>query len=239
MTTLSDRRTDRAAGAAHPDRRRTITIVVVTSALIAIVAIVVVAFTPLFGVRTVTVRGVRTLTVAQVRTAAHIGDGTPLVRLDTSAVAHRVERLPEVASVKVDTSFPSTVVITVHERVAIGYVSRASGVVLVDRTGDQYRVVAHPPSGLPKFVVPAGSDARTTGGAVATVAAALPSALRKQVESINALNPSSISLALTHGRIVRWGSAARSAQKAQLLPALLARHPSEIDLTDPDQPFTR
>jgi cell division protein FtsQ len=92
---------------------------------------------------------------------------------------------------------------------------------------------------LPRFVVPAGSDARTTGGAVATVAAALPSALRKQVESINALNPSAISLALTHGRIVRWGSAAQSTQKARLLPALLARHSNEIDLTDPDQPFTR
>ncbi len=239
MTTLADRGTDRGDATPRSERGHRASTIVVISALVAIVVVVVVAFTPLFGVRTVTVRGVHMLSAAQVRAAAHIGNGTPLIRLDTSAAAHRIERLPEVASAQVSTSFPSTVVITVRERVAIGYIRHGSHAVLVDRTGDQYHSVTHPPAGLPRFVVPAGSDARTTGGAVATVAAALPAALRKQVESINALNPSAISLALTHGRIVQWGTAARSAEKSRVLPVLLARHADDIDLTDPDQPFTR
>jgi cell division protein FtsQ len=71
------------------------------------------------------------------------------------------------------------------------------------------------------------------------VAAALPASLRRQVTSIEALDPASITLVLTHGRVVRWGSAARTADKARLLPALLAHHTAQVDVTDPDQPFTR
>jgi cell division protein FtsQ len=236
MTTLGQRLTPPAA---RPERRRTVLLVVALTVSVAIVLTWAVAFSPLFGVRTVSVRGVHTLTPDQVRAAARVGHGTPLVRLDTGAVARRVERLPDVAVAQVDTSFPSTVVITVTERVPVGYVRRPQGVVLVDRTGAQYHKLAHAPAGLPRFVLPGGSTARATGRAVASVAAALPAAIRRVVASINALNPHAISLALTHGRVVQWGSAARTADKARLLPALLARHPQQIDLTDPDQPFTR
>jgi cell division septal protein FtsQ len=59
------------------------------------------------------------------------------------------------------------------------------------------------------------------------------------VRSIEALDPSSITLVLSHGRVVRWGGAARTADKARLLPVLLKHHVATVDLTDPDQPFTR
>jgi cell division protein FtsQ len=223
----------------RPGRGRTLALVLAGTVAVAVFATWLVAFSSVFGVRTITVRGVHVLTAAQVRAAAGIARGTPLVRVDTAAVTQRVERLPEVASAQVSTSFPSTVLITVDERVAVGYLRGAHGAVLVDRTGDQYRTVAHPPAGLPQFVVPAGASARTTGGAVATVAAVLPTAVRKQVRSINALDPGAITLLLSHGRVVQWGSAARSADKARLLPALLDRGASQIDLSNPDQPFTR
>jgi cell division protein FtsQ len=113
----------------------------------------------------------------------------------------------------------------------------------VDSSGLQYRSVPTAPAGLPLLVVPAGSSARMTGGAVATVAAALPPAILQQVTSIQALDPKAITLVLSHGRIVRWGSADRTADKARVLPTLLATLSSsgatQIDLTDPDQPFTR
>jgi cell division protein FtsQ len=110
---------------------------------------------------------------------------------------------------------------------------------LFDRTGDQYRTVDRAPGDLPRFVVPVGTDAHTTGGAVATVAAALPGSLRADVRSIQALDRNAITLVLTGGRIVRWGSSARTADKARLLPTLLRHGAQQVDLTDPDQPFTR
>lgn len=226
------------SGPWRPSRRAVIIAVAVT-VVVAVLATWLIAFSSVFGVRTVEVRGVHALTAAQVRSAAAITKGTPLVRLDTAAVTRRVEQLADVESAEVSTSFPSTVVITVVERVPVGYVQLGGRTMLVDRTGDQYHQVAGVPAGLPKFVVPVGSSARTTGGAVAVVAAALSPSLRKQVLSVQALDPGAITLVLTQGRLVQWGSADRSADKARILPVLLGQGASHIDVSNPDQPFTR
>jgi cell division protein FtsQ len=229
------------AGPQRPrwSRRRVVVIGVAAGVVFAVLATWLVAFSSVFGVRTVEVRGISVLTADEVRAAADITDGTPLVRLDTTAVTRRVEQLPEVASAQVSTSFPSTVVITVEERVAVGYVRRGGHVRLVDRTGAVFRTVNAVPSGLPHFVVPSGVQQRDTAAAVAAVAAALPPALLGEVRSIGALNPTAITLVLTRHRQVRWGSADRTAEKAELLPALLHRWVVYVDLTDPDQPYTR
>ncbi len=212
----------------------------IAAVLVAAIGVWLVAFSSVFGVRTVDVRGVHELTAAQVRSVAHVAGGTPLVRLDTDAIRTRVEALPDVASVQVTTSFPSTVTITVTERTAVGVVaSSAGGFMLVDRTGDQFRHVRGRPKHLPLFVVPNGTDARTTGGAVATVASALPARVRARISSIQALDPNAITLLMKNGRVVRWGSATRSDDKARILPALLQQQGSQIDVTDPDQPFLR
>jgi cell division protein FtsQ len=220
-------------------RRRVVVIAVAAGVVVAVLLTWLVAFSSVFGVRTVEVHGTHLLTAAQVRAAADISDGTPLVRVDTAAITRRVEKLPEVESAQVSTSFPSTVVITVEERVPVGYLRRGGHVLLVDRTGEEYRTVDVAPAGLPEFVVPTGTQERATAAAVATVAAALPATLRKRVRSVQALDPDSITLVLTRDRLVRWGSADRSADKARLLPALLRHHTHEVNLTDPDQPYTR
>jgi cell division protein FtsQ len=221
------------------DRRRAVVIILLATVLIAVAGVWIVGFSSVFGVRTVQVQGTHVLTAAQVRTAAGIDHGTPLIRLDTAAATRRIEKLAVVDSAQVRTSFPSTVVITVVERAPVGYIRRGNGDVLVDRTGDQYRTVSSAPPHLPRFVVSSGTDARATGGAVATVAAALPATLRAKVTSIEALDPSAITLVLTKGRVVNWGSAARSADKARVLPVLLDRGAQHIDVTNPDLPFTR
>ncbi len=199
----------------------------------------VVAFSPLLGVRSVEVQGVQTVPVAQVRQAADVADGTPLVRVDTEAIAARVERIKAVASARVTTSFPSTVVISVTERVAVGVVPFGSRYRLVDRTGAQFRTLSKAPARLPRFVVPSGQQARRTGAAVATVAAALPPELRARVASVQALDPSAITLLLTDKRVVRWGNAADSADKARILTLLLREPGDQFDVTDPSRPFSR
>lgn len=243
MTTTTPLRPEEdAEQSARPRRRRTVAIVLAAVAAVAAFVVWLVAFSSAFGVRSIEVDGVHSLSAAQVRSAAGVASGTPLVRVDTAAVARRIKKLSDVAGVEVHTSFPSTLVIAVTERQPVGYVRTSGLIMLVDRTGDQYHQVATAPNNLPRFVVPAGTDARTTGGAVATVAAALPASLRHEVRSIQALDPQAITLVLTHGRVVHWGSAARSADKARVLPVLLDHGGGAVDVvdvSDPDQPFTR
>ena len=139
-------------------------IVAAVALLVAVIAVWIVAFSSILGVKTIDVRGTSTLTADQVRAAAGIAHGAPLVRLDSSAIEHRVERLPLVASAIVRTGYPNTVVITVVERVAVGYVESGAGFVLVDRTGDQFRSVASRPRAVPLFALPDGAGARSIGG---------------------------------------------------------------------------
>jgi cell division protein FtsQ len=234
----SARRTDGTAGGFGQHRRLALGAAAVL--VLAVFATWLVAFSPVFGVRSVTVRGTHALTAAQVEAAAGIRHGTPLVRLNGAAIAHRVEAaLPEVADARVSTSFPSSVVVTVTERVPLGYVEHGQRFALVDRTGRQYRIVRSAPERLPLFVLADGAGARATGAAVATVAAALPARLRAEIAPIQALSPRSITLLLNDHRVITWGSAARSAEKARVLAALLPRTGRAINVTDPDQPYTR
>jgi cell division protein FtsQ len=229
-----------AADAARPSNaRRRLLIGAGALVALAVLGVWLFAFSPVFGVRSVTVRGTHLLTARQVEDAAHIAHGTPLLRLNEAAITRRVEQLPEVGSAQVSTSYPSTVTITITERVPVGYVKQGNGYALVDRTGAQYRTTATKPAKLPLFVVPSGADARTSGSALATVAAALPERIRAKTASIQALNPQAITLVLKDQRVVQWGSADRSAEKARVLAALLPRADQQIDVTDPDQPFTR
>lgn len=229
-----------APAPAAPARRRVRPVFWVAGAVVLCIVVVwVVAFSPVLGVRTVTVRGTHLLTTAQVRAAAALRSGTPLLRLDNSAAARRVERLPEVASASVRVSYPNTVVITVVERVAVGFVASGNRYVLVDRTGDQFRTVAAKPRGLPLFDVPAATVPTATGRAVADVAAALPESVRRRLASIQALDPDSITLQLTDARVIRWGSDERNADKARILAALLTQPGSQYDITDPDQVVVR
>ncbi|SHG61775.1 cell division protein FtsQ [Jatrophihabitans endophyticus] len=224
-----------------PRRRRRVALIVALLVVFAAFATWLVAFSPVFGVRTVTVHGVRALTTADVERAADVDYGQPVVRVDTAAIAARVETLPQVESARVSTSFPSTVVVTVTERVAVGYVTIAGRRILVDRGGEQYLGVDKAP-GLPQLVVPSGSARHTTGSAVATVAASLPADLRARTKSIEALDPDAITLVLRDGVLVRWGSEERSATKARVADVLRQRkhpRPSVVDVTDPDRPYTR
>ncbi|WP_375485202.1 cell division protein FtsQ/DivIB [uncultured Jatrophihabitans sp.] len=209
--------------------------------VLALVVTWVVAFSALFGVRTVQVRGAHTLTATQVQQAARIAHGTPLVRLDTAAATRRVEALPDVSSAQVSTSFPSTVIVTVVERVPVGYLSTGGHDVLVDRTGNAYHALAAAPARLPKLVVPTGSAAASARAAVARVAAALPVRLRPDVRSIDALDPVAITLVLTKGRMAQWGSASSSEQKGRILPVLLAhaKHDTQFNVVDPQRPYSR
>jgi cell division protein FtsQ len=189
-------------------------------------------FSTVLGAKRVVVHGAHGVPAARIESVAAVPHGRPLVRLDTGAIARRVETLPDVAAASVQVSYPSTVVITVTERVAVGYLVADGNAVLVDRSGRQFRTVPAAPPGLPRFDIPTGATA--AGHAVATVAGALTAPVLRKLSSISASDPSTITLHLRDGRAVQWGSADRSTDKAQVLPALLARPGTDFDISNPD-----
>lgn len=218
-------------------------LLVIGAIVLAILLVVyLVAFSPVFGVSTVKVSGLKTLTQSQVLAAADVPHGRPLARLDTAAIQRRVETLPAVAVADVSTSWPGTVEITVTERVPVAFVQVGSDYRLVDSHGQLYDERTHRPAALPLLVLPTGGDGsktyRSTYAAAATVAASLPASLRPKVASVQALSADSISLLMNDNRVVRWGSSDRNADKARVLAVLLGQPGTQIDVTDPDMPFT-
>jgi len=202
-------------------------------------------FSSVLGVRHVRIDGTAKVDAAEVLGAAEIAQGEPMLRVDTSAVQARVEAIPAVASARVELALPTTVRITVTERVPVGYVVQAGGVRLIDKTGRQYASLAAPPAKLPRFDIPAenglgndkGLDA--VGRAVTTVAATLPPDVLSRLSSISAQSESAIELKVIDGRIVRWGSAEHSTEKAAVLVPLLAAHNTLIDVSDPTLVYSR
>jgi cell division protein FtsQ len=222
----------------RPRRRRWLQLAIAGAVLVVGVVVWLVGFSPVLGVKQVLVRGARNITAQQVRAAARVGHGTPLARLDTAAIARRVEDLPVVAVARVRVSYPSTVRITITERTAAGYVAAGSAVVLVDATGRQYLRATQPPPGLPRFDIPLGGSP-ATGRALATASAALTPALRARIGLMQAQSDTSIVFVLTDRRLVLWGSADRSAQKSRVLSALLDRPGTQFDISDPDVAVVR
>lgn len=223
-----------ARGPAPSGSRRRL---VVAAAIVAALLLVwLLFFSSLLGARTVTVTGTKLLTAQQVRAAADIAHGSPLIRLDTSAIAQRIEKLPEVASAEVSRSYPATVRIKVIERVPVGYHQDGSVITLVDATDVDIRTVAKIPSGTPRLE---RSNDQAVTDAIANVAGALPHAVAAKTGSISAQTAESITLHLTDGRSVMWGGTDNAADKAALLPALLSQPGQYFDISDPSAVIAR
>ncbi|MGY1746208.1 cell division protein FtsQ/DivIB [Blastococcus sp. SYSU D00695] len=203
-----------------PRRRLAIRVGLVLTALA--VAAWVVWGSPLLAVSTVRVDGAGSLTAEQVRAAAGIEEGTPLLRVDTDAAAARVARLPQVASVQVTRGWPQTVVVTVVERVPVAVVERDGTRVLVDADGVLFdTVTGEPPAGVVPLEVPdpGPEDPATRAGLAALVE--LPRDVRTRVATVAVASANDVVLVLDDGTTVLWGTAEESAEKADVLVALL------------------
>jgi cell division protein FtsQ len=219
--------------------RRRILAVTASVAVVALVAGVLwlVYFSSAFAATTVSVTGTSVLTAAEVTSAAEVPLGTPLVRLDTTAIANRVKQLKAVADVTVTAAVPHGVKIAVKERTAVYAVSTSNGFDLVDASGVPYTSVVDAPAGLIVATIP-GDDDRLRKD-VATVVTALPKVLRDRAVLISAETPDSIVIELSGNAEVVWGSAESSAQKAQVIEALMKVKASVYDVSSPSHPTTK
>lgn len=195
-------------------------------------------FTPVMSVRTLDVVGLAAVTDAEVLDAAQVAPGTPLLQVDTDAVADRVATIRRVASARVQRQYPSTLRITIVERVPVAVRDFPDGPHLYDRDGVDFATGPPPPS-LPYLDVatPGPTDPATT--AALDVLTALRPEVVAQVGQIAAPSVASITLTLVDGRTVIWGTSDRTQEKADTLAALLTQPGEVYDVSSPDLPTVR
>ena len=207
------------------------------AAVVVAAAVYVVGFSPVLAAKAVTVSGTKVLTKQDVLAAADVDLGTPLARVDTTAVAGRVAGLPAVAEVTVVREWPNTLRISVTERKPRLAIAASSGYLVADATGVVFEAVADSPSGL--VVVDASATDRELLAEVGTVFSALSADTAARVSRVQADTGDSIVLHLTDGSRVVWGSAEQSSLKSRVLDDLLPLGGTVFDVSAPAFPTRR
>lgn len=195
-------------------------------------------FTPLMSARDLVVVGTGEVTRDQVVDAAKVVTGTPLLQIDTDEVADRVAGIRRVASARVQREYPSTLRITIVERLPVVVKDYPDGPHLFDRDGVDF-ATAPPPTGLAYIDVdnPGPTDPPTKA-ALQVMTALLPD-VAAQVSRISAPSVASITLTLLDGRTVVWGTTDRTEEKAEKLTALLTQPGRTYDVSSPDLPTVK
>jgi cell division protein FtsQ len=203
--------------------------------------------TPLFDLRTLTVRGNRHLTDAEVTRLAGLSRSTNVMWLRTEVMAERIERDPWVLRASVSKTLPGTVTVSIEERSAVAIVESARSLLLVSGDGMILgRARAGASARLPAIVLPDASIA--TGSriphlpAALIVARTLPSGIRGRVERIIQVGPDSLTAILRNGARVLYGDASEADAKGRALSSLLSWasergiRADSIDLRSPAAP---
>ncbi|GAA2414839.1 cell division protein FtsQ [Streptomyces glaucosporus] len=207
---------------------------------------------PWLRVEGVTVEGERVLTERQVLETAAVPVGDPLVSVDPEEVERRLrDGLLRIDSVEVVRSWPHGIEVRVAERRPVAVMAEDAhdggdrGYAEVDDEGVRFGTVAERPAGVPLLVVDlADSPSRHRFGAermrreAVKVASALPGGVRGDTRTIRVRSYDSITLELTGGRTVVWGSSERSAAKADSLVLLMkaADGAERFDVSVPGAP---
>lgn len=195
-------------------------------------------FTPLMSARSLVVIGTGVVTREEVVDVAKVTLGTPLLQIDTDEVADRVAGIKRVASARVQREYPSTLRITIVERVPIVVKDYPDGSHLFDKDGVDF-ATAPPPPGLAYIDVEnPGPDDPPTKAALQVMTSLSPEVVG-QVSRIAAPSVASITLTLTDGRTVVWGTTDRTDEKAEKLGALLTQPGRTFDVSSPDLPTVK
>ncbi len=236
MSVVTDARPKLAAERTVRRRHRLLRIVLPLVGVVAALAFAgwAVLVSTWLGVHDVRVAGDDLVTTRQVLAAAQVPDGAPLARLDTGAIAQRIARLAPVAAVEVTREWPRTVHITVTERVPFAVVSIDGVQWLVDRSAVPFDMADAARSTLPHVTTAhAGADDAATRAGL-DVLAALPHDVLARVDRIDVPGPEEVTLALSGGKTVVWGSARDSVRKAAVLGAVLKQDGKVYDVSTPD-----
>ncbi|MFF7880294.1 cell division protein FtsQ/DivIB [Streptomyces sp. NPDC020794] len=230
-------------------RLRVLIILLIAVVLVTAAALWLLYGSPWLRVEKVSVSGVRVLTDRQVRDAADVRVGSPLISIDTDAVEARLRRkLPRIDSVDVVRSWPHGIGLKVTERTPV-LILKSTGnggkYVEVDAKGVRFATVSTAPKGVPALELAVSKAAvlrrfpvdRLVREAVG-VAGDIPAAVRRDTRIVKVRSYDSISLELSGGRSVEWGSGENGRAKARTLTALMKAAPGarHFDVSAPIAP---
>jgi cell division protein FtsQ len=204
---------------------------------------------PWLRVEKVSVSGVRVLTDRQVRDVADVSIGSPLISVDTDAIEARLRRkLPRIDAVDVVRSWPHGIGLKVTERTPVLILKNTGNggkYVEVDAKGVRFATVSAAPKGVPALELAVSRSAvlrrfpvdRLVREAVG-VAGDIPAAVRRDTRVVKVRSYDSISLELSGGRTVEWGSGEKGRAKARTLTALMKAAPGarHFDVSAPIAP---
>ncbi|MBX9639639.1 MAG: cell division protein FtsQ/DivIB [Mycobacteriaceae bacterium] len=195
-------------------------------------------FTPAMSARNIVVTGTGVVTREEVLDVAQVRIGTPLLQINTNEVADRVAAIRRVASARVQRQYPSALRITIVERIPMVVKDFPDGPHLFDRDGVDFATDPPPPA-VPYIDVenPGPTDPATL--AALKVLSTLRPEVAGEVGRVAAPSVSSITLTLTDGRVVIWGTTDRAAEKAEKLAALLTQPGRTYDVSSPDLPTVK
>jgi cell division protein FtsQ len=213
-----------------------------TAAAILATAIWALLGSSLLVARSVRVTGAPAAQQAEVLRAAGITAGTPLIRINTAAVARRVEQITQIQSAQVSRDWPDSVVIAVRERTPALVVASGGGFALIDRFGVVTGHVETRPPGLTLLAAAPADLASLRGSpaiqAAVTVLRQLPPSIRPLVRAVAAPSADTVTLDLKRGITVLWGGSDRPAAKAAELKILMRTNASFYNVANPDTAVT-
>ena len=195
-------------------------------------------FTPIMAARNIVITGVGAVSQDEIIAAAAVKEGTPLLQVNTDDVAERVATIRRVATARVQREYPSTLRITVVERVPVVVKDFPDGPHLFDRDGADCAVGPPPPNPPDREADNPGPSDPPTKAALEVMTALRPE-VAGQVARVSAPSVASITLTLADGRVVVWGNTDRTAEKAQKLAALLTQPGRTYDVSSPDLPTVK
>ncbi|MCX5396491.1 cell division protein FtsQ/DivIB [Streptomyces sp. NBC_00102] len=192
------------------------------------------------------VSGTDVLSRAEVEAAASAPVGSPLVSVDTDSLERRLRRkLPRIDTVDVTRSWPHGIDIEVTERKPVLLLKKGANFTEVDAGGVRFATVDKAPEKVPLLELspePSASLRRFGGDRLlreaVEVAGDLPAAVARDTEVVRVTSYDAISLKLTGGREVIWGSGEQGAVKAKVLTALMKAAPKagHFDVSAPTAP---
>ncbi|MCU1631885.1 MAG: peptidase [Micrococcaceae bacterium] len=227
----------------HRLRNLLLAITAVVLVLGGVVAYVI--FSPALALRAVVVEGNALVATAEIESALAPLTGTPLTRISTGEVRALLDDQAPIEDVEIAAEPPSTLVVTVQERVPVAVLQEGGDFVLIDSEGRQLTTVAERDQvKLP--LIDGGTNAVNSEvfSSITAVLAELPVSILSRLNNASAASVDSIRLSLTGDQRIFWGSSERSAEKAKVLEAMLAIPESdppvrEFDVSTPDRPVTR
>ncbi|MFT4259794.1 MAG: FtsQ-type POTRA domain-containing protein [Microbacterium sp.] len=216
-------------------RRRILWLSVVGAVLLLVGGSAAAAYSPLFAVQKITVLGASTLDPAAVEAALAGQIGTPLALVDSSAVKAALVAFPMIETYALEAKPPHDLTVRIVERTPVGVIASDAGYTLVDAAGVVLSTTSEQPAGQPLLDIAGGTSSRAFESA-GLVVRSLPADVRAALTGVRATTADDVTLTLSSGLTVVWGSAEDSVRKGITLAAALTANPAahSIDVTSPD-----